>query len=216
MAPDRAFRDIRRAGRDCHRKRASLHQARDSLERQTATTEVLETINGSPGDLQPVFETILAKAMTLCDAAFGTFYDLDGQRLHTVATRGVPEAFARYRLSNPPAYGPGTGPAGLIAGEDYVHVIDAADSEAYRQSEPQPASHRRLGRRPHHSQCCSAQGRCDARLHVDLPPGSGPFSENQSLCCRASPPRPSSRWRMRACSASCAHRWSSRPRPATC
>ena len=48
----------------------------------------------------------------------------------------MPEAFARFRLSNPPAYGPGTGPARLIAGEDYVHDIDAADSEAYRQGDP--------------------------------------------------------------------------------
>ena len=113
-----------------------LGETQEALERQTATTEVLETINSSPGDLQPVFEAILEKAMMLCDAAFGTFATFDGERLDTVATRGVPEAFARYRLSNPPAYGPGTGPARLIAGEDYVHDIDAADSEAYRQGDP--------------------------------------------------------------------------------
>ena len=111
-------------------------ELRESLERQTATTEVLETINSSPGDLQPVFEAILAKAMTLCDAAFGTFGTFDGQRLHTVASRGVPEALARYRLSNPPEYGPGTGPARVIAGEAYVHEIDAADSEVYRKGDP--------------------------------------------------------------------------------
>ena len=111
-------------------------ELRESLERQTATTEVLETINSSPGDLQPVFEVILAKAMMLCDAAIGTFDTFDGQRLHTVATRGVPEALARYRLSNPPEYGPGTGPARVIAGEAYVHEIDAADSEVYRKGDP--------------------------------------------------------------------------------
>ena len=109
---------------------------RQALEQQTATAEVLSAINSSPGDLQPVFDIILAKAMTLCDGAFGTFATFDGQRLHTVVTRGVPEAFAHYRLSNPPTYGPGTGPARLIAGEDYVHDIDAADSEAYRRGDP--------------------------------------------------------------------------------
>src|SRR5215472_11405331 len=73
--------------------------------------------------------------MTLCEAAFGTLNTFDGQRLNTAATRGVPEAFARYRLSNPPEYGPGTGPGRLVAGEDIVHEIDAADSEAYRQGD---------------------------------------------------------------------------------
>jgi PAS domain S-box-containing protein len=112
-----------------------LTEQREALERQTATTEVLETINRSPGDLQPVFEAILSKAMMLCDAAFGTLATFDGQRLHTMATRGVPEAFTLFRLSNPPDYGPGTGPARLIAGEAYVHDVDAADSEAYRQGD---------------------------------------------------------------------------------
>jgi len=113
-----------------------ITETREALERQTATIEVLATINSSPGDLSPVFETILAKSMLLCDAAFGTFSTFDGQRLHTAATRGVPEAFARFRRSNPPAYGPETGPGRLMAGEDLVHEIDAADSEAYRQGDP--------------------------------------------------------------------------------
>ena len=112
-----------------------LTEQREALERQTATAEVLEVINTSPGDLQPVFEAILTKAMTLCEAAFGTLNTFDGQRLNTAATRGVPEAFAQYRISNPPEYGQGTGPARLVAGEDIVHETDAADSEAYRQGD---------------------------------------------------------------------------------
>ncbi len=113
-----------------------LSELRESLDRQTATAEILQIINSSPGDVQPVFDVILAKAMALCDAAFGTFATFDDERLHTVATRGVPDAFARFRLSNPPIYGPGTGPARLMAGEDCVHDIDAADSEADRQGDP--------------------------------------------------------------------------------
>ena len=104
--------------------------------REAAVAEVLQVINSSPGDVGPVFEAILSKAMRLCDAAFGTLATYDGQRLHTAATRGVPEAFARYRFSNPPSYGPGTGPGRLIAGEDCVHDMDARDSDAYRQGEP--------------------------------------------------------------------------------
>jgi len=113
-----------------------LGELRESLDRQTATAEVLQVINSSPGDVQPVFDEILAKAMTLCDAAFGTFSTFDGERLRTVANHGVPEAFARYRRANPPDYGPGTGPGRLIAGEDCVHDIDAADSDSYRRGDP--------------------------------------------------------------------------------
>jgi GAF domain-containing protein/two-component sensor histidine kinase len=113
-----------------------LGELRESLDRQTATAEVLQIINSSPGDVQPVFDVILAKAMTLCDAVFGTFATYDGERLHTVATHGVPEAFARFRRTNPPDYGPETGPGRLIAGEDCVHDVDAADSEAYRRGDP--------------------------------------------------------------------------------
>lgn len=111
-------------------------ELRESLEQQTATTEVLQTINSSPGDVQPVFEAILAKAMTICDAAFGTFATFDGERLHTSATLGVPEAFAQFRFSNPPSYGSDTGPGRLIAGEEYVHDIDAVDSDSYRRGDP--------------------------------------------------------------------------------
>src|SRR5258708_26360868 len=89
-------------------------ELRESLDRQTATAEVLETINRSQGDLQPVFDTIGAKAMALCDAAFGMVTTFDGARYHTVATLGVPEAYARYRSGNPPDYGPETAPGRLI------------------------------------------------------------------------------------------------------
>ena len=116
--------------------RARTAERDEASKQQAAAVEVLQVINASPGDLQPVFEAILTKAMTLCHAAFGTFGIFDGRRLHTAATRGVPEALARFRRSNPPAYGPGTGPGRLMAGEAYVHDIDVADTEAYRQGDP--------------------------------------------------------------------------------
>jgi two-component system, NtrC family, sensor kinase len=120
-------------------------ELREALEQQTATTEILQAINGSPGDLQPVFDAIVDKAMTLCDAAFGMFNTFDGQRFHTVATRGVPEAYTQYRLANPPDYGPQTAPARLVAGEDYVHVDDMADSDIYRRGDPNRRSIVELG-----------------------------------------------------------------------
>ncbi|MFI5002381.1 MAG: GAF domain-containing protein, partial [Reyranellales bacterium] len=111
-------------------------ELRESLEQQTATTEILQAINNSPGDVQPVFDAIVDKAMSLCDAAFGMFNTFDGQRFLTVSTRGVPEAYAQHRLSSPPDYGSETAPGRLIAGEDCVHIADMVDSDVYRSGEP--------------------------------------------------------------------------------
>ena len=77
---------------------------RESLDRQTATSEVLGVISRSPGDLGPVFETILDNALRLCDADTGNLYRLEGGRTHLTALRGaLPayEAFLRQRQPQP-------------------------------------------------------------------------------------------------------------------
>src|SRR5215467_12752281 len=68
----------------------------EALQRETATGEVLQAINSSPGDLKPVFDAILEKAMHLCDAAFGELRTYDGERFQSAAIRGVPVAFAEF------------------------------------------------------------------------------------------------------------------------
>jgi GAF domain-containing protein len=113
-----------------------LGETREALDQQTATAEVLQVINASPGDLAPVFDAMLEKAMRLCDAAFGTLSTFDGNSLRTAATRGVPADYAKFRMDNPPVYGPGTGPARLLAGELIIHNVDLSDEEAYRNGEP--------------------------------------------------------------------------------
>jgi GAF domain-containing protein len=70
----------------------------ESLEQQTATSEVLKVISSSPGDLQPVFEAMLANATRLCEAKFGTLNLSDGEVFHRSASYNVPSEYADMRL----------------------------------------------------------------------------------------------------------------------
>ena len=66
----------------------------ESLEQQTATSEVLQVISSSPGELQPVFASMLENAVRICDANFGTIYRANGNALQVVATHNMPSALA--------------------------------------------------------------------------------------------------------------------------
>jgi hypothetical protein len=104
----------------------------EALEQQTATSEVLQVISRSPGDLEPVFASMLEKAVRICDATFGNIYRWDGDALHLVATCNTPPAFAKWRKASPmkPA-GPQTVPSRLLASHEIVHVTDAAADPGY-------------------------------------------------------------------------------------
>jgi class 3 adenylate cyclase len=108
----------------------------EALAQQTATAEVLQVINSSPGDLAPVFEAMLEKAMRLCEAAFGGLWIDEGGRFRAAALRGVPTPFMDFCAHNPPEFGPGTGAAQFRKGERFAHIADLAASEAYRAGDP--------------------------------------------------------------------------------
>ena len=78
-----------------------LNELSEALEQQTATSEVLKVISSSPGDLDPVFETMLANAVRICGAKFGNFFLCEADGLRAVAFHDAPQAYVEERRRNP-------------------------------------------------------------------------------------------------------------------
>ena len=88
-----------------------------SLEQQTATADVLSVISRSPGELDPVFSTMLDNAIRICDATFGGIYRWDGEMMRMVATHNLPPALAAVRRDIPFQPRPDSLPARIAAGK---------------------------------------------------------------------------------------------------
>jgi two-component system, NtrC family, sensor kinase len=111
---------------------AGLVRERDeALEQQTAAYEVLRVISSSPGDLQPVFATMLEKAARICDASFGNVHRWDGETLQLVASHNAPPAFALVRQGIPYRPDPELYIARALTTKTVIQIADAALDEAY-------------------------------------------------------------------------------------
>ena len=113
-----------------------LNELRGSLDRQTAMSEVLSVISSSPGELKPVFESMLGNAMRICEAQCGFIYRMEASAMRVMAEIGVPPAFAEYRRNHQHTGG-ATTPVDLMrATKKPAHVHDARESDAYRTGNP--------------------------------------------------------------------------------
>jgi GAF domain-containing protein len=108
-----------------------LNELRESLQEQTATSEVLRVISSSPGDLEPVFSAMLEKAVRICDATFGNIYRWDSDALQLVATQNTPPAYAEHRRRSPFRADQNNSVARMITSKKVVHLLDAATNETY-------------------------------------------------------------------------------------
>ena len=114
-----------------------LNELRQALEQQTATSEVLQVISSSSGDLEPVFSTMLEKAVRICGAAFGNIYRWDGDTLRIVALHNTPPKFAQTRTPMAFRHSPTSNVGVMVATKAVVHVADVATSSAYvERSDP--------------------------------------------------------------------------------
>jgi signal transduction histidine kinase len=108
-----------------------LNELRESLQQQTATSEVLSVISSSPGELEPVFQTMLANATRICEAKFGTLWLCEGDSFRAVALHNAPPAYAKARrrelLLRPP---PDTA-LGRAASTKQVVQIDDIGTQGY-------------------------------------------------------------------------------------
>ena len=116
-----------------------LSELRESLQQQTATSEVLKVISSSPGELEPVFDAMLEHATRICEAKFGVLYSYENGAFHTAAWVGVPQALAEFYRQRGSFQPPAGSPLDRLM--QAGRVIYTTDESA----EPNPGAPARLG-----------------------------------------------------------------------
>jgi signal transduction histidine kinase len=109
----------------------------ESLEQQTATSEVLQVISSTPGDLEPVFKTMLENATRVCGANFGLMNLYDDGRFRPAANYNVPAAYSTWVATQPPFQPhPQSGLGTVARTHQVVHVADIRALPAYQEGDP--------------------------------------------------------------------------------
>src|SRR6266436_574798 len=126
---------LRAANADLKKKLA------EAVEQQTATSEVLQVISRSPGELEPVFEAMLANATRICGAKFGLLYRIEGDSARIISKLGIPQAFAEYLKPGPhrpPLHrvSPLTPIGRVIQSRQLVHLADYRIDQSYLDRDP--------------------------------------------------------------------------------
>src|SRR5262249_39053169 len=114
---------------------ARRRELSESLEQQTATSEVLKVISRSPGELGPVFDAMLANAVHICGASFGGLYQLDDGAWRAAAMFGVPPAFAEFWQRGPQRPDPRTALGRVAETKQTVHLADVTTEPAYVEND---------------------------------------------------------------------------------
>jgi PAS domain S-box-containing protein len=115
-----------------------FNETREALEQQTATAAILRVISESPGNLDPVFGTILERATELCGAQLGGVFMRDGERFHVIATRGEePDLIARWKkaFATVAKPGPHSGLGRLLVEKRPIHIPDILEDGAYGEGD---------------------------------------------------------------------------------
>ena len=197
---------VRRANAELqHRLDERTAERDEALAREAATAEVLQVINTSPGNLAPVFESILDKALRLCEATSGALATWDGEYFNRVATRGpwtdpadpTPRQYLEPRRK--PA--PGSLAERIRRGENIISTSDLTQSDAFNSS-PALQSAARFGMRS----CVVVALRMELNYWATSRSFAGRFGRflrKRSRCCRTSQRRQSSRWKTRGCWTNC-------------
>ncbi|MGH7031929.1 MAG: GAF domain-containing protein, partial [Stellaceae bacterium] len=130
---------VERRAADLERENAELRrllaerttELKEALDQHTATAEVLQVINSSPGDLAPVFQAMLDRGLSLCGAEIGGFGIWRGDRFDFVAASGISPEFAEFVATNEISPGPRRALLEVARGVGYIQREDLAASKFY-------------------------------------------------------------------------------------